>query len=69
MLTTILSVCALLVLTAFLVQRSNKAKRAGLRTIAHDNVSFCRRCEHPYSFPDLPLRCERCEGRVDRAVM
>ncbi|MCA9802502.1 MAG: hypothetical protein KC777_11085 [Cyanobacteria bacterium HKST-UBA02] len=27
---------------------------------------FCRRCEHPYEAPDIPSRCRRCGGSVDR---
>jgi rubrerythrin len=26
----------------------------------------CRQCEHPYVMPNVPLRCRRCDGPVEK---
>ena len=27
---------------------------------------ICRQCEHPYAMPNVPLRCRRCDGPVEK---
>ena len=42
--------------------------RARRRKAHKESTTFyaCRQCEHPYFIPNVPLRCRRCEGPVDK---
>ncbi|MGD9680899.1 MAG: hypothetical protein AB7W16_06930 [Candidatus Obscuribacterales bacterium] len=43
-------------------RRHTEPRRGNLPLSGH----FCRQCEHPYEVPDIPSRCRRCGGSVDR---
>ncbi|MBK9141297.1 MAG: hypothetical protein IPM23_02300 [Candidatus Melainabacteria bacterium] len=59
----IILVLVVLALLSMLKRRRRSSSRGGQqRLYGH----FCRRCEHPYEAPDLPSRCRRCGGSVDK---
>lgn len=62
----------ILVLVAVALLSMLKRRRRSSSRGGHQPHSghFCRRCEHPYDAlgepPDLPSRCRRCGGSVDK---
>ena len=53
---------AVIVGVALLIR--NRRKKANDHPV---NVFYvCRQCEHPYFLPNVPLRCRRCDGPVEK---
>lgn len=42
-----------------------KKKRAAARRAA-EAFYVCRQCEHPYVMPNVPARCRRCDGPIEK---
>jgi hypothetical protein len=43
-----------------------RAKKRAKRDKPVDVFYVCRQCEHPYAIPNVPTRCRRCGGPVDK---
>jgi len=43
-------------------------KRRAARKAAEPVFYACRQCEHPYAMPNVPLKCRRCGGPVDKTI-
>jgi rubrerythrin len=58
-----LTLLALVVATGILVRvKKKQAERRDAAQVFY----VCRQCEHPYVMPNVPLRCRRCDGPVEK---
>ncbi len=58
----ILAVAAVVAGIVCLVVRANKRKTRAQNETFH----VCTRCDHPYSYPNVPRFCRRCGGPVHK---
>lgn len=57
-----LILAALAIVAVVLVVRARKRKTREQSEMFY----VCRQCEHPYFLPNVPARCRRCDGPVDK---
>lgn len=55
----ILAVTALVVGIVYVVRAKKRKQRA-----ENETFHVCTRCDHPYSYPNIPRNCRRCGGPV-----